>query len=63
MHNWQSMFVNFAISVFILQIIMIFCVFYISKFLPTEKTDKEFLEEIYKQQTSSGYYFQNLKFK
>ena len=63
MHNWQYMFVNFAIGGFILQIILIFGAYYISKFLPREKTDKEFLEEIYKQSSLTEYYLRNLKFK
>ena len=63
MQNWQSLFVNFVICGFILQIILIFGAYFISKFLPREKTDKEFLEEIYKQSTLSGYYLRNLKFK
>ena len=63
MQNWQSLFVNFVISGFILQIILIIGVYFISKFLPREKTDKEFLEEIYKQSALSGYYLRNLKFK
>ncbi len=63
MHNWQYMFVNFAIGGFILQIILIFGAYYISKFLPREKTDKEFLEEIYKQSSLTGYYLRNLKFE
>ena len=63
MQNWQSLFVDFVICGFILQIILIIGVYFISKFLPREKTDKEFLEEIYKQSTLSGYYLRNLKFK
>ena len=63
MQNWQSLFVNFVICGFILQIILIIGVYFISKFLPREKTDREFLEEIYKQSTLSGYYLRNLKFK
>ena len=63
MQNWQSLFVNFVICGFILQIILIIGVYFISKFLPREKTDKEFLEEIYKQSTLSGYDLRNLKFK
>ena len=63
MQNWQSLFVNFVICGFILQIILIIGVYFISKFLPREKTDKEFLEEIYKQSTLPGYYLRNLKFK
>ena len=63
MQNWQTFFVNFVICGFILQIILIIGVYFISKFLPKEKTDKEFLEELYKQSTLSGYYLRNLKFK
>ena len=63
MQNWQTFFVNFVICGFILQIILIIGVYFISKFLPREKTDKEFLEEIYKHSTLSGYYLRNLKFK
>ena len=63
MQNWQSLFMNFVICGFFLQIILIIGVYFLSKFLPREKTDKEFLEEIYKQSTLSGYYLRNLKFK
>ena len=63
MQNWQSLFVNFVVCGFILQIILIIGVYFISKFLPREKTDKEFLEGIYKQSSLSGYYLKNLKFK
>ncbi len=63
MQNWQSLFVNFVICGFILQIILIIGVYFISKFLPREKTDKEFLEEIYRQSTLSENYLRNLKFK
>ena len=63
MQNWQSLFVNFVVCGFILQIFLIIGVYFISKFMPREKTDKEFLEEIYKQSTLSGYYLRNLKFK
>ena len=63
MQGWQSLFVNYAIYGFILQVILIFGVFFVSKFLPREKTDKEFLEEIYKQSSLSGYSLRNLKFK
>ena len=63
MQNWQSLFVNFVICGFILQIILIIGVYFISKFLPREKTDKEFLEEIYKQSSLTGYSIRNLKFK
>ena len=63
MQNWQTLFVNFVVCGFILQIFLIIGVYFISKFLPREKTDKEFLEEIYKQSSLSGYYLRNLKFK
>ena len=63
MQGWQSLFVSYAIYGFILQIMLIFGVFFVSKILPREKTDKEFLEEIYKQSSLSGYSLRNLKFK
>ena len=63
MQNWQFMFVNFAIVGFILQMILIIGVYCISKFLPSEKTDREILEEIYKQQSLSDYSLKNYKFK
>ena len=63
MEKWQFMFVNFAIGGFILQMILIIGVYFISKFMPTEKTDREFLEGIYKQSSFSRDYFRNLKFK
>ena len=63
MENWQFMFVNFAIGGFILQMILIIGVYFISKFLPEEKTDRELLEGIYKQPSFSGDYLRNLKFK
>ena len=62
MQNWQSLFVNFVILGFILQIILIVGVYFISKFLPREKTDREFLEGIYKQTSLSENYLRNLKF-
>ena len=63
MENWQFMFVNFAIGGFILQMILIIGVYFISKFLPKEKTDRELLEGIYKQSSFSVDYFRKLKFK
>ena len=62
MQNWQFMFVNFAIGGFILQVILIIGAYYISKFLPKEKTDREILEETYKQQSLSWQYLKNLKY-
>ena len=62
MEKWQFMFVNLAIGGFIFQVILIAGVYIISKSLPQEKTDEEFLEAIYKQPSLSGYYFRNLKF-
>tara|TARA_Y100001933_G_scaffold119556_1_gene119592 strand:- start:325 stop:483 length:159 start_codon:yes stop_codon:yes gene_type:complete len=49
MEKWQFMFVNIAIGGFIFQIILIVGVYFISKTLPKEKTDKELLETIYQQ--------------
>ena len=63
MQSWQSLFLNFVVYGFILQIILIIGVYFISKFLPREKTDREFLEEIYQQSSLSGYSIRNLKFK
>jgi len=41
---------------------LIIGVYFISRFLPKEKTDKELLETIYKQSSLSGNKFRNLKF-
>ena len=62
MEKWQFMFVNFAIGGFIFQMILIIGVYFISRFLPKEKTDKELLETIYKQPSLSGNNIRNLKF-
>ena len=62
MEKWQFMFVNFAIGGFIFQMILIIGVYFISRFLPKEKTDREFLETIYKQPFLSSNKFGNLKF-
>ena len=62
MENWQFMFVNLAIGGFILQILLIAGVYFISKSMPKEKTDKELLESMYNQSSLSGYYLKNLKF-
>ena len=62
MEKWQFMFVNFAVGGFIFQMVLIIGVYFISKFLPKEKTDKELLESIYKQPSLSGYKLRNLKF-
>ena len=62
MEKWQFMFVNFAVGGFIFQMMLIIGVYFISRFLPKEKTDKELLEIIYKQSSLSGIKFRNLKF-
>ena len=62
MEKWQLMFVNFAIGGFIFQMILIVGVYFLSKSLPKEKTNKELLESIYKQPSFSGYYLRNYKF-
>ena len=62
MEMWQFMFVNFAIGGFIFQMILIAGVYFISKSLPKEKTDKELLETIYNQSSLSDYNLRNLKF-
>ena len=62
MEKWQFMFVNFAIGGFIFQMILIIGVYFISRFLPKEKTDRELLETIYKQSFLSSNKIRNLKF-
>tara|TARA_B100000212_G_C27370095_1_gene532170 strand:- start:1877 stop:2065 length:189 start_codon:yes stop_codon:yes gene_type:complete len=62
MEKWQFMFVNLAILGFIFQIILIALVYFISIYLPKEKTDKELLEAIYEKSSLSNYYSRNLKF-
>ena len=61
MEKWQFMFVSFAIGGFILQMILITGTYFISKYLPKEKTDRELLESIYKEHSLSGYQIRNLK--
>ena len=62
MEKWQFMFVNFAIGGFIFQMILIIGVYFISRFLPKEKTDRELLETIYKQPFLPSNKIRNLKF-
>ena len=62
MEKWQFMFVNLAIGGFIFQMILIVGVYFLSKSLPKEKTDKELLESMYKQPSLSGYFLRNYKF-
>ena len=62
MEKWQFMFVNFAIGGFIFQMILIIGVYFISRFLPKEKTDRELLETIYKQPFLSSNKIRNLNF-
>ena len=62
MEKWQCLFVNLAIGGFIFQMILIAGVYFISKYLPKEKTDRELLETIYKQPSLSDYYLRNLRF-
>ena len=62
MENWQLMFIYLVIGGFIFQIILIVGVYFISKSLPKEKTDKEILEAIYKQPSLSGYLLRNKEF-
>ena len=61
MEKWQFIFISLAIGGFIFQMILIAGVYFISKYLPKEKTDKELLESIYKQPSLSGYLIRNLK--
>jgi len=62
MEKWQFMFINFAVGGFIFQMILIFGVYFVSKFLIKEKTDKELLEKIYKNPFLSNNKIRNLKF-
>jgi len=62
MEKWQLMFVSISIGGFIFQMILIAGVYLISKSLPKEKTDKEFLESIYKQSSLSVHELRNFKF-
>ena len=61
MEKWQLFFVSFTIGGFIFQMTLIVGAYFVSKFLPTEKTDKEILESIYKQSSLSDYLIRNLK--
>ena len=61
MEKWQFMFVNLVIGGFIFQMILITGTYFISKYLPKEKTDRELLESIYKEHYLSGYQIRNLK--
>ena len=61
MENWQLFFVSFTIGGFIFQMTLIVGAYFVSKFLLTEKTDKELLESIYKQSSLSDYLIRNLK--
>ena len=62
MEKWQFMFVNLVIGGFIFQMILIAGTYFISKYLPKEKTDRELLETIYKQPFLSSNKIRNLKF-
>ena len=62
MAKWQFMFVNLVIGGFIFQMLLIAGVYFISKYLPKEKTDRELLETIYEQPSLSVDYLRNLKF-
>ena len=61
MEKWQLMFVSFTIGGFIFQMTLIVVAYFVSKYLPKEKTDKELLESIYKQPSLSDYLIRNLK--
>ena len=63
MENWQFLFVNFVIIGFITQIILIIGVYFISKSLPKEKTDREILESLYQRHSYSVFLSKILKFK
>ena len=61
MEKWQFIFVYIAFGGFVFQMILIAFVYFISKSLPKEKTDKELLESMYKQPALSVNYHRNLK--
>ena len=61
MEKWQLMFVSFTIGGFIFQMTLIVGAYFVSKYLPKEKTDKELLESIYNQPSLSDYLIRNLK--
>ena len=61
MEKWQLMFVSFTIGGFIFQMTLIVGAYYVSKYLPKEKTDKELLESMYKLPSLSDYLIRNLK--
>ncbi len=61
MEKWQLMFVSFTIGGFIFQMTLIIGAYFVSKYLPKEKTDRELLESIYKEHSLSGYQIRNLK--
>tara|TARA_Y100000589_G_scaffold291295_1_gene294711 strand:+ start:307 stop:495 length:189 start_codon:yes stop_codon:yes gene_type:complete len=61
MEKWQFIFVSFAIGGFFFQIILITGVYFISNYLPKEKTEREILESIYNQPSFAGYLQRNLK--
>ena len=63
MEKWQFMFINLTIVGFILQITLIAGVYFISKFLIKEKTNRELLEGIYKQPSLPIDYLRKLRFK
>ena len=61
MEKWQFMFVSFAIGGFVFQILLTVVAYFISKYLPREKNDRELLESIYRQPSLSGFLIRNLK--
>ena len=61
MEKWQFIFVSFTLGGFIFQMTLIIGAYFVSKYLPKEKTDKELLESIYKQPSLSEYLIRNLK--
>tara|TARA_Y100000589_G_C27055079_1_gene588938 strand:+ start:147 stop:335 length:189 start_codon:yes stop_codon:yes gene_type:complete len=61
MDKWQLIFLNFAIAIFFLQILLIILVYPLSKLFSKEKDDRELLEQIFKQPSLSNYYIKNLK--
>ena len=58
MERWQNIFVNITIYGFFFQILLFIGVFQITKNLPPKKSDKEFLEHLYK---FNDFYLNNIR--
>ena len=61
MEKWQSFFVNVSIFGFIFQILLVVTVYQITKNIPSYKSNKEILEELYKIDNFSINHNKNIK--